>query len=75
MPMNSRSERNAIQRAGHSVPALVQHVCVDHRRAHIAMAKLFLHRVDDVAPFSRCVAKEWECRSDDDTVELIYRRH
>ena len=49
MPINSGFERQAIQRTGHPVATLVQHVRVDHRRAHIAVAQQFLHRANVVA--------------------------
>lgn len=43
MPMNSRFDRNTIERADYPASALVQHMGVDHRRGNIAMAQQLLH--------------------------------
>jgi hypothetical protein len=42
-----------IERAPHATPALVEHVRIDHRRAHIAMTQELLDRTDIVARFEQ----------------------
>jgi hypothetical protein len=42
--------RQIVQRAGHTLPALLEHVRVDHRGGHIGMAQQFLDGADVRAP-------------------------
>src|SRR5882672_9399590 len=43
---------DAVERAPHAAPALVQHMGVDHRSRDIRMPEQFLHRADVVAGFN-----------------------
>ena len=38
-----------VQRAAYAPAAFVEHVCVDHRRPHVSVAKQFLDGADVVA--------------------------
>lgn len=40
---------NLVQRTSHSAPAAIQHMGVDHRRRHLAVAQQLLNRADVVA--------------------------
>jgi hypothetical protein len=45
--------RQLVERAPHATPALVEHVRIDHRRAHVAMTEELLDRSDIVARFEQ----------------------
>src|SRR5262245_48508836 len=49
-----------IKRTPHSAPAVLQHVRVEHGRAHVLVAQECLHGANIVPSSTRCVAKE--CR-------------
>src|SRR5262245_22654766 len=48
-----RSWRQLVERAPHATPTLVEHVGMDHRRAHVAMTEELLDRSDIVARFEQ----------------------
>jgi len=52
-----------VERAPHTISALVEHVRIDHRRAHVAIAEQFLDCPDVVPRFEQVggegVPHEW----------------
>ena len=48
-----------IQRASRTPRSYLQHMRVNHRRAHITVAQQLLHRANVCPDCSKCVAKLW----------------
>jgi hypothetical protein len=56
-PTTLRAEPDLVERTADTVPP-IQHVRVDHRRAHIAMAEQLLNRPNVIARFEKVGANE-----------------
>jgi hypothetical protein len=50
---NGYRRRELVERAPHAASTLIEHVGVDHRRAHVAMPQELLDRPDVVSRFEQ----------------------